>query len=93
MNVKIDVGDGWSTKYYQFNSNIMKMEILRKDLGLQLTELRTQRHMSQEELALKSGLCQSVICDIERGRRNPGIKILHQLAEGLGSQLLIYFSK
>ena len=52
---------------------------------------REQLHLSQEQLALRSGLHRTYISDIERGARNLSIKNLHRLAESLemrASQLI-----
>ena len=39
-----------------------------KELGTQLRRIRLQKNMSQQELALKSGLYRSTISEIENGR-------------------------
>ncbi len=39
--------------------------------------------MSQEELALESGLKRSYVSDLERGTRNPTVRALGRLAEAL----------
>jgi len=40
--------------------------------------------MTQEQFADKSGFSQQYISDLERGRRNPTIVTLYELAQALG---------
>lgn len=44
---------------------------------------REQLDLSQEQIALRSGLHRTYISDIERGARNLSIKNLHRLAVAL----------
>ncbi len=53
-------------------------------LGLNVRKTREAREFTQEKLAEKSGLDPTYISDIERGRRNPGIKNVAKLAKALG---------
>ena len=53
-------------------------------LGLNVRQRREARELTQEKLAEKSGLDPTYINDIERGRRNPGIKNVARLARALG---------
>ena len=57
---------------------------IRKQLGLNVQRIRRQRSWSQEELAFQSGLHRTYISGIERGARNPTVRVLAQLAEALG---------
>lgn len=41
--------------------------------------------MTQEELAERSGFSQQYLSDLERGRRNPTVVTLYELAQALGS--------
>ena len=56
-----------------------------------LIDARTSRNLTQEELAERTGIHQSDICKLERGVRNPSIKLLQRLAEGLDMVLKIEF--
>ena len=58
----------------------MKIE---KQLGLRIKYLRGLKKWSQEDLALEAGLNTKYLSDIERGTRNPTIKILEKLADAL----------
>lgn len=58
-------------------------DILRR-LGLNIREARSEKGLSQEELAHKAGLDRSYVGDIERGERNPTVVSLLKLARALG---------
>jgi len=53
-------------------------------LGRNVRRQRDAKTFTQEKLAEKSGLDPTYISDIERGRRNPGIKNVAKLAKALG---------
>ncbi len=56
---------------------------MRKLVGRNVRAARTERDITQEELAERSGFSQQYISDLERGRRNPTILSLHELAQAL----------
>jgi transcriptional regulator with XRE-family HTH domain len=58
---------------------------MRKLVGRNVRAVRQARGMTQEQLAEESGFSQQYISDLERGRRNPTIVTLHDLAQALGS--------
>jgi transcriptional regulator with XRE-family HTH domain len=53
-------------------------------LGRAVREFRIRRHISQEELAHRSGMHRTYLGGIERGERNPSYDNLLRLASGLG---------
>jgi transcriptional regulator with XRE-family HTH domain len=55
-----------------------------KKLGSNIRKQRSALDFSQERLAEKSGLDQTYISGIERGKRNPGIKNDARIAKALG---------
>jgi transcriptional regulator with XRE-family HTH domain len=63
---------------------MLKRDKLLSALGLNVRKNREAREFTQEKLAEKSGLDPTYISDIERGRRNPGIKNVAKLAKALG---------
>lgn len=52
---------------------------------------RLESHMTQKELAEKTGIRQSNISRIESGSNSPTIETLARIAAGLGKQLKIDF--
>jgi transcriptional regulator with XRE-family HTH domain len=57
---------------------------LRKAFGKRVRELRQIAEITQEELALKSGLDRSYVGQVERGERNISLGNIHKIAAGLG---------
>lgn len=55
-----------------------------KDFGLRLAQIRKQQAISQEKLALDSGIARSYLSGVERGKRNISLLNIHKLAETLG---------
>lgn len=58
---------------------------VRRLVGLNVRRLRLQKGMTQEQLAEASGFGQQYISDLERGRRNPTVVSLYELALQLGA--------
>ena len=52
-------------------------------LAINLQTLRRAAGLSQEELAFRAGTKRSYLSDLERGVRNPSVRLLGRLAEGL----------
>lgn len=61
---------------------------VRVRVGANLQRLRKQKGYSQEELAHAADVHQTYVSDLERGKRNPSIKILDQLARALDADLV-----
>lgn len=58
---------------------------IQKKFGERLRELRKQKNLSQEEIALKSGLHRTYVSDVERGSRNVSLRNIEKLAKALGA--------
>ena len=56
---------------------------MRSLVGENVRQLRISRGMTQERLAEVSGFSQQYISDLERGRRNPTVVSLFNLAQAL----------
>lgn len=54
-------------------------------------EAREKLNITQTELARRTGIDQGDISKLERGTRNPSLKLLKRLAQGLGMELKITF--
>lgn len=53
---------------------------VEKQLGMRIRYLRNQKKWSQEDLALECNINKNYLSDLERGARNPTIKILEKIA-------------
>ena len=60
-------------------------------LMMMILKARNEKHMTQSELAARTGLRQSNISRIEKGQAMPSISTLCKIAHGLGKQLEIKF--
>lgn len=57
---------------------------MRKLVGDNCARLRKARGWTQEELAERSGLSQQYFSDLERGKRNPTVVTVYEIAQALG---------
>ena len=64
----------------------LKKKIL-KNIGLRLKYFRTQKGISQENLAFKVGIDRTYIAAIEQGLRSPSIYCLFTIATALDTTL------
>lgn len=53
--------------------------------GIILREVRLDAKLTQEQVALLAGLDRTFISLIERGRRQPTVRVIFQLATALGT--------
>lgn len=60
------------------------MSDIQLKFGKKIREIRKINGLSQEQLAVKSGLHRTYISDIEQGGRNVSLKNIEKLAEALG---------
>ena len=57
------------------------------DIIQMMMNKRVQLHITQKELAAKTGITQADISRIEKGKRNPSLQTVNRLARELGMQL------
>jgi transcriptional regulator with XRE-family HTH domain len=57
---------------------------VRRLVGRNVRRIRLARSLTQEEFADRSGFSQQYLSDLERGRRNPTIVTIYELAQALG---------
>jgi transcriptional regulator with XRE-family HTH domain len=57
---------------------------MRKLVGRNVVRARQAKGMTQEQLSERSGFSQQYISGLERGRRNPTIVTLYEIAGALG---------
>lgn len=64
-----------------------EMDIIRS-----MIDLRISQNLTQEDLAKRTGINQSDISKIENGTRNPSLKMIKRLADGMGMNVKIVFT-
>jgi len=68
------------------------MEDIQSKLGKRIRALRNAKNVSQEALALHSGLHRTYISDIERGIRNVSVKNIEKIAKALNVSIAEIFN-
>ncbi len=63
------------------------------DIIQAIINARNEQHMTQKELAARTGITQADISRIENGTRNPSLAMVKRIAEGLGMQLRLEFTQ
>ncbi len=63
-----------------------EMDVIRA-----MIEARISQNLTQKELAERTGINQADISKLENGTRNPSLKLLKRLADGMGMTLKIEF--
>ncbi len=61
-------------------------------LGKRVSELRKKKGMSQLRLAFEANVAKSYLSDLERGLRNPSVKVLVRIAHALKADLPSLFA-
>ena len=56
---------------------------MRQLVGRNFARLRKAKGLTQEEVEARSGVSQQYLSSLERGRRNPTVITLHELAQVL----------
>ena len=64
---------------------------VNKQLGMRMRYLREQKGMTLEDLSFESNVNKNYLLDLERGNRNPTVKILERIAIALGISLETLF--
>lgn len=62
----------------------LRMDDVAAQFGAILRDLRTGSGLSQEELAFRAGMSVPYLSDLERGRSNPSLAMVVDLARALG---------
>lgn len=57
-----------------------------------IIDARISQNLTQKELAEKTGIAQTEISKLENGTRNPSIKLLQRLADGMDMVLNVSFT-
>ena len=64
-----------------------EMDIIRA-----MADARISQNLTQKELAERTGINQADISKLENGTRNPSLKLLKRLADGMGMDLKLVFT-
>ena len=56
--------------------------------GSEIRRMRNEKQMSQIELSKKTGISQSCLSNIEKGKYNLSVKQIAKIAEGLGCRII-----
>ncbi|WP_300025010.1 helix-turn-helix transcriptional regulator [uncultured Maribacter sp.] len=64
------------------------------NIGNAIKDLRIRQNLKQQQFADKCGLSQSYLSSIEKGRKDPTLSILKQIADGLEipTPVLVFFA-
>ncbi len=65
--------------------------MIKQKVGARIRELRNDRGLSQEKLALAAGLDRTYIASVENGKRNISIVNLEKIIVALNSTFSIFF--
>jgi transcriptional regulator with XRE-family HTH domain len=57
---------------------------MRKLVGRNFARIRREKGLTQEQVEERSGFSQQYLSGLERGRRNPTVITLYELAQALG---------
>ena len=66
-----------------------EMNVIRAMIDARISQKLTK--LTQKELAERTGIAQTEISRLENGTRNPSIRLLQRLADGMGMELNISF--
>ena len=73
----------FAAAYHEFEP---ELQVIRA-----MIDARVKNNMTQKELAERSGIDQSEISRLERGTRNPSIRLLQRIADAMNMDLKISF--
>lgn len=58
--------------------------MIEEKVGQKIKQIRNEKGLSQEKLALKAEIDRTYLAGVEQGKRNPSIKSLEKIVEALG---------
>lgn len=70
----------------EWDAQAIEREVMRR-----IVEARMEEGLTQQELAVKSGMKAANLCRLENGNGNPSVATLAKIAHGLGRKLEISF--
>lgn len=73
-------------------AQLYEQECRRLDAAVAVSRAREQAHLTQDQLAERSGLSRNTIIRIERGNTNPSMRTLDRIARAMGKQVHLSIS-
>lgn len=73
-------------------ARLYEQECQRLDAAVAVSHAREQAHLTQGQLAERSGLSRNTIIRIERGTTSPSMKTLGRIARAMGKQVHLSIS-
>ena len=65
--------------------------MITEEIGKRIKEIRSEKGISQEKLALKAELDRTYVAGVENGKRNPSIKSLEKIINALDTNFEYFF--
>ena len=65
--------------------------MITEEIGNRIKEIRSEKGISQEKLALKAELDRTYVAGVENGKRNPSIKSLEKIINALDTNFGFFF--
>ena len=84
----------YKNKRMQDPSFVKEYEAVQPEMNIirAMIDARISQNMTQRELSERTGIAQAEISRLENGTRNPSIKLLQRLADGMDMVLNISFT-
>ena len=82
----------WSQEYAPHPHSISLPSMSSVQLKNNIRRLRFDRSMTQEELALRTGVSRQTIMSIERGQTNPSVLLAYKIAAALATPVTEVFA-
>ena len=72
---------------------VQAYECIQPELAVMraIANARVEQNLTQKQVAERTGIAQAEISKLENGTRNPSVRLLQRLADGLGYTLKIEF--
>ncbi|HEY6160715.1 MAG TPA: helix-turn-helix transcriptional regulator [Bacteroidia bacterium] len=65
---------------------------IKKRIGLRIKELRTEKKLTQEELAWAAEIDRTYMNHVENGRKNISVEILEKIVKALSTDFSTFFN-
>lgn len=62
-------------------------EVEEMSVGMNIRRIREEKGMTQAYLAEQAGISQAMLCQIERGTKNPSLQVGKEIAQLLGCSM------